>query len=44
MFFYPAVDDEFERFDSCRTGIRDGRLRLERNESWIHFFFIAAEE
>lgn len=23
---YPAVDDEFERLDSCRTGIRDGRL------------------
>lgn len=25
---YPAVDDELERFESCRTGIRDGRLPL----------------
>jgi hypothetical protein len=24
--FYPAADDEFERFDSCRTGIREGLL------------------
>lgn len=26
---YPAADDEFERFDSCRTGIRDGRLCVD---------------
>lgn len=28
IFLYPAVDDELERFESCRTGIRDGRLPL----------------
>lgn len=26
VVLYPAADDEFERFESCRTGIREGRL------------------
>lgn len=28
-FRYPAADDELDRFDSCRTGIRDGRLVIQ---------------
>lgn len=27
---YPAADDELERFDSCLTGIFDGRLYTHR--------------
>lgn len=33
--FYPVVDDEFERLDSCRTGIRDGRLNLISQKEYL---------
>lgn len=44
LWLYPAADDELERFEFCRTGIRDGRLpllflsHLERGRSEIDIF------
>lgn len=35
FFLYPAADDAFERFDSCRTGIRDGRLNINPEQKDI---------
>lgn len=35
LFLYPAADDEFDRFESCRTGIRDGRLVINPEQKDI---------
>lgn len=35
FFLYPAADDEFDRFESCRTGIRDGRLVINPEQKDI---------